>query len=139
MFLNCKLLKSLPDLSKINIKSTKSLKSFFNPLLTIIPDISKWDTSTVTDMSGLFKGCSLLKSLPDISNWNMSEVTDMNEMFSDCSSVVELPDMRKWNTPKLKKMQKMFYNCSNLKSIDISNFETKNVQTTIVNLWNFQK
>jgi surface protein len=129
MFLNCKLLKSLPDLSKINIKSTKSLKSFFNPLLTIIPDISKWDTSTVTDMSGLFKGCSLLKSLPDISNWNMSEVTDMSEMFSDCSSVVELPDMRKWNTPKLKKMQKMFYNCSNLKSIDISNFETKNVQS----------
>ena len=128
MFLHCKLLKWLPDLSKINIKSTKTLKTFFNPLLTTIPDISKWDTSTVSDMSGLFKGCSLLKSLPDISNWNMNEVTDMSEMFSDCSSLVELPDMKNWNTPKLKKMQKMFYNCFNLQKIDISNFDTKNVQ-----------
>ena len=129
MFLNCKLLKSLPDLSKINIKSTKSLKSFFNPLLTTLPDISKWDTSTVTDMSCLFKGCSLLKTLPDISNWNMNEVIDMSEMFADCSSLVELPDMTKWYTPKLKKMQKMFLNCSKLKSIDISNFDINNVKS----------
>ena len=129
MFLNCKLLKSLPDLSKINIKSTKSLKSFFNPLLTNLPDISKWDTSTVTDMSCLFKGCSLLKSLPDISNWNVSEVTDMSEMFANCSSLVELPDLKKWNTPKLLKMQKMFYNCSKLESLDISNFYTNNVKS----------
>ena len=129
MFLNCKLLKSLPDLSKINIKSTKSLKSFFNPLLTIIPDISKWDTSTVTDMSCLFKGCSLLKTLPDISNWNVNEVIDMSEMFADCSSLVELPDLTKWKTPKLKKMQKMFINCSQLKTIDISNFDINNVQS----------
>ena len=129
MFLHCMLLKSLPDLSKINIKSTKSLKTFFSPLLTTIPDISKWDTSTVTDMSGLFKGCSLLKSLPDISNWNMNEVTDMSEMFSDCSSLVELPNINNWNTPKLQKIHKMFYNCSKLKSIDISNFDTKNVES----------
>ena len=129
MFLNCKLIKSLPDLSKINIKSTKSLKSFFNPLLTDIPDISKWDTSTVTDMSCLFKGCSLLKKLPDLSNWNVNEVTDMSEMFADCSSLVELPDLTKWNTSKLEKMRKMFYNCSNLKSINISNFYTTNVKS----------
>ena len=36
----------------------KSLKSF--------PDISKWDTSKVTDMSSIFHGCDSLKSLPDI-------------------------------------------------------------------------
>ena len=30
-------------------------------------DLLKWNTNYVTDMSGLFFGCSSLSSLPDIS------------------------------------------------------------------------
>ena len=37
----------------------------------------------VTDMSYMFYGCNSLSSLPDISKWNTSNVTDMSSMFSN--------------------------------------------------------
>jgi len=46
-------------------------------------------------MEGLFNGCSLLKELPDISKWNTSKVTNMSNMFSGCSSLKKLPDLSK--------------------------------------------
>jgi len=33
----------------------------------MVPDISKWNTSQVNNMKGLFQGCSSLTELPDIS------------------------------------------------------------------------
>ena len=45
------------------------------------PDISKWNTNCVTDMSAIFNKCSNLSSLPDISKWDTSNVTDMKGMF----------------------------------------------------------
>ena len=43
--------------------------------LNSLPDISKWNTNTVTTMEALFYGCESLQSLPDISNWNTTKVT----------------------------------------------------------------
>ena len=40
--------------------------------LSLLPDISKWDTSNVTDMSYMFNYCETLSSLPDISKWDTS-------------------------------------------------------------------
>ena len=34
--------------------------------LKMLPDISKWDTGNITNMSCSFSECSSLKSLPDI-------------------------------------------------------------------------
>ena len=34
-----------------------------------LPDISKWDTSSVIKMNYLFKNCTSLKSLPEIQKW----------------------------------------------------------------------
>ena len=39
--------------------------------------------------------CSSLLSLPDISKWNINSVTDMSGMFSYCSSLKSLPDISK--------------------------------------------
>ena len=52
--------------------------------LKSLPDISKWNTNNVTDMSLLFGECSSLKSLPDISEWNTNNVTNMGGMFCGC-------------------------------------------------------
>ena len=54
----------------------KSLKS--------LPDISKWDTKNVTNMSAMFRDCSSLKYLPEISKWDTKNVTYMNSMFDYC-------------------------------------------------------
>jgi len=49
-------------------------------------------------MSDLFHNCRSLSSLPDISKWNTSNVNNMsnkNEMFSVCFSLLLLPDISK--------------------------------------------
>ncbi|MGN0798329.1 MAG: BspA family leucine-rich repeat surface protein [Christensenellales bacterium] len=52
-------------------------------------DLSNFDTSKVTDMSGMFNGCSSLTSL-DVSNFDTSKVTTMARMFYGCSSLTSL-------------------------------------------------
>ena len=57
-----------------------------------LPDISKWNTSNVTNMSGMFYRC---KFLPDISKWNTFNVSNMKKIFAGCE---KLPDISKWDT-----------------------------------------
>ena len=56
--------------------------------LISLPDISKWNTNNVTNMSYMFYGCSSLESLPDISKWNTNNVTNM--------SYILLKSLRDW-------------------------------------------
>ena len=46
-------------------------------------------------MSYMFYGCKSLLSLPDISKWNTSSVDDMRRMFYGCKSLSSLPDISK--------------------------------------------
>ena len=39
----------------------------------------------------MFYGCNSLSSLPDISKWNTSNVTDMSYMFSLCNESLKIP------------------------------------------------
>ena len=55
------------------------------------------DTSNVTDIRGMFTGCSSLISL-DASKWDTSKVTDMTNMFQGCSSLTEIKIGCKWQT-----------------------------------------
>ena len=50
-----------------------------------LPDISKWDTSSVIKMNYLFKNCTSLKSLPDIQKWDINHVKEMKGIFEGCS------------------------------------------------------
>ena len=46
--------------------------------LKSLPDISKWKTDSLIDITSIFEGCSPLKYLPDISNWNLESVFNMS-------------------------------------------------------------
>lgn len=47
-------------------------------------ECSSWDTSSVTDMAGMFF-CCLLLSAVDVSSWDVSRVTSCDRMFAGCS------------------------------------------------------
>ena len=88
---------SLPDISKWNTKNVINMSSMLRdctPLISV-PDISKLNTKNVTDMSFMFYSCESLISLPDISKWNIKNVIDMISMFSDCRSLISFPDISK--------------------------------------------
>ena len=62
--------------------------------LKSLPDISKWNMKNVEDiyMPCLFRYCSQIKWLPDISNWNTIKIKDIHEIFYGCSNLESLPD-----------------------------------------------
>ena len=62
-------------------------------------------------MSFMFENCSSLVSLPDISKWNTSNVTDMRRMFENCSSLKSFPDISKWKLNKELDKEDMFKGC----------------------------
>ena len=44
-------------------------------------------------MQSLFELCQSLKKLPDISKWNTDKVDDISNLFSECSSLETIPDL----------------------------------------------
>ncbi len=44
-------------------------------------------------MSYMFSGCSSLKFLPDVSKWDTHNVKNMSKMFNGYNSLISLPDI----------------------------------------------
>ena len=88
-------------------------------------DVEKLNTSNVTNMEGMFIGCSQLTSL-DTSRFDTAQVASMGSLFCLCSSLTSL-DVSSFDTSKVTNMTNMFHNCSSLTSLDISRFNTGEV------------
>ena len=81
-----------------------------------------FDTSAVTDMSGLFEGCENLSEL-DLSSLDTRAVTDMSGMFKGCKSLQTLTFGDTFNTTQVADIHEMFQGCESLKSLDLSAFD----------------
>ena len=86
-------------------------------------DISGWDVSKVTDMSDMFSGAYQFNQ--DLSSWKVGAVTDMSNMFSGASSFAKTADMSGWDVSKVTNMRNMFnyaqyFNATGLGSWDVS-------------------
>ena len=84
-----------------------------------------FDTSQVTDMSGMFYDCVYLQSL-NLWDFDTAQVTDMSNMFCFCKSLTAL-NLSGFNTSNVTNMGGMFSDCYNLTSLDVSNFDTSQV------------
>jgi surface protein len=82
-------------------------------------DLKKFDTSKVTNMSGMLSGLTNLTSL-DVSGFNTSNVTNMQRMFASSTSLNTL-DLSNFNTSKVTNMSNMFQIMNNLKTIYVNN------------------
>ena len=97
-------------------------------------DISKLDTSKVTNMNRMFRGCYSLTAL-DVSSFDTSKVTNMIDMFCGCSKLTAL-DVLSFDTSNVVNMNSMFNGCSSLTSLDLSSFDTNNV-TDMNNMFSY--
>ena len=126
------------SLETVNVSNwklpTDSLAYFFYgcPARKIV-GLETWNTSTITDMSHMFRECFNLTEF-DVSHFNTSSVTTMDRMFYDCGNIVssydgmrEL-DLSSWNVSKVKNMYYMFNNCSNLRTINTTGWNVSNVE-----------
>ena len=133
-FNNYRALKQIEGLEYLNTQKVTDMNGMFYGCsgLTSL-DVSHFNTQNVTDMSAMFLECSGLTSL-DLSHFNTQNVTDMGAMFSRCSGLTSL-DVSHFNTQNVTDMQWMFYYCSGLTSLDVSNFNTQNVTDMQMMFW----
>ena len=114
------------DASFRDFRPTTTARWFYNcSKLKQIEGLEYLNTQNVTDMNGMFDGCSSLTSL-DVKHFNTQNVTDVYDMFSDCSGLTSL-DVSHFDTQNVTNMNGMFSGCSGLTSLDVSHFDTQNV------------
>ncbi len=108
----------------------ESTADWFNGMknLTTLYQLSKLNTSEVTDMSSMFKDCQALTSL-DLSTFSTDKVTDMNNMFNDCNKLTSLT-LTSFNTENVVDMESMFNKCSTLPTLELTSFNTAKVKNT---------
>ena len=92
--------------------------------ISAVSSYSYLNTSQVTNMSGMFSGCSKLTSL-NLSSFDTGNVTEMGQMFNNCSNLTSL--ILNFNTSKVETMQSMFAYCSSLTSLDLNTFVTSSL------------
>ena len=158
MFSGCSSLKSL-DVSNLDTSKVTNMGRMFNNCRSLTSlDLSNWNTSNVTNMYYMFNGCSSIETL-DLSNFDFSNMSsgdyngisglvydcmnlktiifpstvsfkntgiNLSSMFFSCSSLTSL-DLSGFNTTNVNKMNYLFYGCSSLTSLDLSNWNTSNV------------
>ncbi len=125
-FENYRALKQIEGLEYLNTQNVTNMNGMFQGCsgLTSL-DVSHFNTQNVTSMGGMFQGCSGLTSL-DLSHLNTQNVTSMGGMFQGCSGLTSL-DVSHFNTQNVTDMSGMFQGCSGLTSLDVKNFNTQNV------------
>ena len=155
MFKDCTLLEVL-ELPNIQTQSSLSFAGLFSGCENLLSlDLTSFDTSLVTEFSDLFLNCHKLRSItfPNGERWDTSEgklmrsmfegcwdltslsltifktqeVTLMNNMFKDCSKLEKLE--LNFNTKNVNKMDEMFSNVTSLRNLDLSSFDTSNVDS----------
>ena len=125
MFGGLKNLTSL-DLSSFDTSNVTSMSGMFYECHSLTNlDLSGFDTSNVTDMSGMFYNCICLKNL-DLSSFDTSNVTDMYGMFYSCYWLTNL-DLSDFDTSNVTDMSRMFNGCHSLTNLDLNSFDTSNV------------
>ena len=99
----------------------------FKDLTNIIEiDLSKFDSSEVETMQGMFYGCNNIKNIIMNNIFVTNKVTNMGYMFCLCESLISI-DLSNFNTHLVLNMAYFFSDCISLISIDLSNFDTSSV------------
>ena len=123
--------------------TTSMYRMFCNCQNLITIDLSSFDTSEVTNISGMFQmfdhktlsdKSSKLETIIFGDNFDTSKVTTMGSLFYHCNSLKKL-DLSNWDTSNVTTMSGMFYACFNLSSLDLSSFNTEKVTTMYAMFW----
>ena len=114
------------DLSKFDTSKVTNMSHMFNGMRNLTTlNLSNFNTSNVTDMGGMFFSMTNLTTL-NLSNFDTSKVTNMGSMFYGISNLTTL-NLSNFNTSQVTIMGGMFFNMANLTTLNLSNFDTSNV------------
>ena len=119
----------IKGLNKFDTSKVTDMSGMFASAATSL-DLSSFDTSKVTDMSGMFASAA---TILDLSSFDTSKVTDMSQMFSGSDATIL--DLSSFDTSNVTYMSGMFEG-SKVTSLDLSSFDTSNVTDMSYMFWN---
>lgn len=121
MFSGCINLTAINGLENLNTSSVTDMSGMFSTCVSLFEiDVSSLDTSNVTDMSGMFTNCYNLQSV-NVEGIDTRNVALMGAMFYQCESLASL-DLSSIDTSSLQNMDMMFMQCYSLEELDLSSF-----------------
>ena len=94
-------------------------------------DLSGLNTSNVTDMSSMFRGCNYVTGL-DFSTFNTSKLVTASRMFQSCTALTSV-DLSGKDFTKVNYVDNMFDGCTSLTTVVLPDFGNSNDK-----LYNFQ-
>ena len=92
-----------------NVAYVTSMAILFDNRSSFNEDISQWDTGSVTDMQGMFRGAFAFNQ--PIGSWDVSRVTSMFAMFDNATSFNQ--EIGDWDVRSVMDMGNMFAQATN--------------------------
>lgn len=89
-------------------------------------DLSRWDTTLMTDVSAMFYNWKALRSV-NFDGWTMKNVRDANAMFENCEYLRYI-DTSSWQMTSLYDAHFMFSFCRSLKTLDASSWDLSELE-----------
>ena len=111
------------DMPSWDTSLVTDMSGLFSSKWNFNQDISGWDVRKVTDMSRMFESANDFNQ--DLSSWKVGAVTDMSQMFSGANRFALTADLSGWDVSKVTNMNGMFngasyFNATGLGSWDVS-------------------
>ena len=122
MFADCRTFNGPSNISDWNTSSVTNMRGMFRSASAFNQDIGNWDTSAVRDISFMFDQATSFNQ--NIGNWNTSVVTNMGLTFNNADSFNQ--DIGSWDTSAVTQMGLMFANTNSFNQ-DIGNWDTSSV------------
>ena len=111
------------DLSKWDVSSVTDMTHLFSSAESFTGDLSKWDVSKVKNMYAMFWDAKGFNG--DLSKWDVSSVRNMNHMFYKAGAFNG--DLSKWDVSSVTTMVAMFRQATSF-NVDLSNWDVTSVQ-----------
>ena len=89
-------------------------------------DMDAFRNCNITKLSTLFSSDTKLKNITNIGNMNISKADGISYVFSNCSTLTQL-DLSNWDTRNVQYMIGTFSGCTNLTEINCSGWNTSKV------------
>lgn len=110
------------DLSRWDTSRVTNMNYVFYYASSFNGNISTWNTSRVVTISGMFNGAASFNG--NLSLWDVSRIVDMNSVFPEATSFNG--DVSTWDTSSVTDMRAMFRNAVSFHG-DISRWNTSRV------------
>ena len=89
-------------------------------------DMDAFRNCNITKLSTLFSSDTKLKNITNIGNMNISKAEALSYVFYECSALTQL-DLSNWDTRNIQYMISTFSGCNNLTEINCSRWNTSKV------------